>query len=218
MVATKNILPVNYWENEFENGWKNGTKPNKHLLHFLGRCNPGSKILDVGCGDGRHLVLMAQQGYHMTGLELTKNGISTTKAKLKEKKLVADIIQGTFHTLPFNDYTFDHVISVQALHYNDWDGAQRSFQEISRMLPPNGLFFFRARSDKGHWRPTDEKLADNGITRKEIRGGEFQVIVHDYTLAELKELANQNNFEIVSAIDEDEDNRPGQWNTIFKKI
>lgn len=41
LVETKTIhLPIEYWENEFKNGWKNGHKPNCHLLSFLKRYEP----------------------------------------------------------------------------------------------------------------------------------------------------------------------------------
>lgn len=212
-------LPLEYWENEFKNGWKNGHKPNNHLLNFLKLYQPGKSILDIGCGDGRHLVIMAMMGYRMTGLELTENGILTTRKKLDDLDLVSHIVKGDFHYLPFKDASFDAIISIQALHYNDWAGATKSFSEISRVLKKGGYFFFRARSDKGHWRPSDEVIPDKGITRREYRGPEkFVVIVHDYTFSELRELAQKNYMQIIEALDEDNEGQPGQWNVVFKKL
>lgn len=212
-------LPIEYWENEFRNGWKNGHKPDQHLLAFLKRYGPKEPALDVGCGDGRHLVLMAQMGYQMTGLELTKHGIKTTLKKLQALELTSNVTQGDFHHLPFKDASFKTIISIQALHYNDWEGAEKSFSEIARVLKTDGYFFFRARSEKGHWRPSDEAIVDKGITRREYRGPEkFVVIVHDYTLSELEELAQKNSMKIIEAHDEDCEGMPGQWNVVFEKM
>src|SRR5680860_1194205 len=82
---TKNvILPVDYWENEFREGWKNGLYPNPYLLDFLKKyeLQIGPKILDVGSGDGRHLLPLARLGYQATGLELTEAGIMASEQKL----------------------------------------------------------------------------------------------------------------------------------------
>lgn len=213
------ILPVDYWENEFREGWKNGNHPNCHFLNFLekyhGRLGPN--FLDVGSGDGRHLLPLAKIGYQVTGLELTKSGIESTREKLNGLSSRVSLIQGSFHELPFANQSFDSAISVQALHYNNWPGACQAFAEIARVLKTNGLFFFRARSERGHWRQTDKKIADKGITRIEKRSGGFTVMVHDYTLSELENLAGLNSLELLSAIDEDYPGIPGQWNAIFKK-
>ncbi|MCX6795851.1 MAG: class I SAM-dependent methyltransferase [Candidatus Falkowbacteria bacterium] len=212
------LLPKEYWENEFAQGWKNGHTPNCHLLGFLNGYEIGKQILDIGCGDGRHLVPMAIAGYQMTGLELTLSGIETTQKKLADHETSAKIIQGDFHQLPFEDESFDSAISIQTLHYNDWEGARKSFREITRVLKSGGFFFFRARSERGHWRETDEAISDKGITRREYRGVEkFVVIVHDYTLSELEELASENGLTILSAHDEDQKGLPGQWNVVFQR-
>lgn len=219
-VNTNNAhLPIDYWENEFKNGWKNGQKPSIQLLNFLKRYEPGKTALDVGCGDGRHLIIMAMMGYKMTGLELTEHGIATTNKKLEDLDLTAKIIQGDFHHLPFPASSFELIISIQALHYNNWVGAEKSFSEIARVLKSGGYFFFRARSEKSHWRASDEVILDRGITRREYRGPEkFVVIVHDYTLNELQELARNNGLKIIEAYDENCDGQPGQWNVIFQKM
>jgi ubiquinone/menaquinone biosynthesis C-methylase UbiE len=216
------ILPVHYWENEFQNDWKNGKQPNRHFLNFLKEYHPqiGQKVLDIGSGDGRHLLLMAQLGYQCTGVELTESGIKTTTGKLQNYGLSAELVQTSFHNLPFEDASFHSIVSTQALHYNNWAGAKISFQEATRVLQPGGLFFFRARSDKGHWRSTDQQIPDEkGITRIETRGPEgFIVMVHDYTLEELQELAQENKLNIIDQpIDDDADGKPGQWNVVFQK-
>lgn len=215
------ILPIGYWENEFTEGWKNGYKPNPQLLDFLRHYQGeiGPEILDIGSGDGRHLVLMSGMGYRLTGLELTGSGISATRCRLLDRHLDARLEQGDFHRLPFSDQQFDTVVSIQALHYNNWEGAIQSFSEASRVLKTNGLFFFRARSEKGHWRITDQKIEGQGINRLEKRGEKkFVVMVHDYTRPELDFLAMKHGLEIVgNPIDEDSDGRPGQWNVVFRK-
>ncbi|MHB8904228.1 MAG: class I SAM-dependent methyltransferase [Patescibacteria group bacterium] len=217
----KVVLPIEYWENEFRCNWKNGSYANNHFLKFLKNYKDqiGPKVLDLGSGDGRHLILLAQLGYNVTGLELTESGINNTRCRLKNRGLTAELIQASFHEIPYENESFETVISTQALHYNNWVGVLQSFSEISRVLRPRGLFFFRARSDKGAWRETDERIPDYGITRIETRGeNKFVVMVHDFTLSEIAELADKKNFDVLGIpIDEDIDGKPGQWNVVFQK-
>jgi len=218
-IDNKMIFPIDYWENEFREGWKNGEQPNRHLLYFLEKYQSkiGPEVLDIGSGDGRHLLPLARLGYQVTGLELTTAGILASQKKLNGYHNQVKLVQGVFHKLPFEKDAFDSAISVQALHYNNWSGALKSFSEISRVLKPESLFFFRARSEKGHWRSSDRKINDEGITRIEKRSTGFTVMVHDYTLIELEDLAELNNLKIISAIDEDKPGVPGEWNVVFQK-
>jgi cyclopropane fatty-acyl-phospholipid synthase-like methyltransferase len=39
----------------------------KLATRFLARLEPGAHILDAGCGDGRHMAWMEEQGLHVTG-------------------------------------------------------------------------------------------------------------------------------------------------------
>jgi ubiquinone/menaquinone biosynthesis C-methylase UbiE len=142
----KFILPIDYWENEFYTDWKNGKQVNSHFLKFLHNHNNeiGPKILDIGSGDGRHLLPMTELGFKLTGLELTESGIKNCTDKLLQHNLSATLIKGDFHHLPFKDECFDSAISTQALHYNNWLGAKKSFAEISRVLKSGAFFFFQS--------------------------------------------------------------------------
>jgi SAM-dependent methyltransferase len=98
---------------------------------------PGQRVLDLGCGEGRHvhaLALMA--GVAVVGLDA--DGPSLAKAVAGLDSLGADgaFIRGDAYRLPFDDGAFDAVLCCEVLeHLADVDGA---LGEIVRVLKPGG--------------------------------------------------------------------------------
>lgn len=52
------------------------------LVSFI-RLEPGSSVIDLGCGKGRHSVSLNQLGYDVTGLDLSKESIAIAKTREK---------------------------------------------------------------------------------------------------------------------------------------
>ncbi len=64
---------------------------------------PVTKILDVGCGTGRHSVPLVQAGYHVTGLDKSQNMLNKFKEKLELANLKADIVKKDMKKLDFSE-------------------------------------------------------------------------------------------------------------------
>ena len=212
------------WESKFRAGWGDNKKPEPRLLEFAEKYKSeiGPKILDIGSGVGRHSIPLAEMGYEVTGLEYTKAGVEITKQKEKEKGVKSDLVQGDFRDLPFADNSFDTVVSTATLHHNNWEGAETTFKEASRVLKSGGLFFFRVRSDKAAVEPDRKALDDKGISWSEINEDGSLELHHDFSLEELRELAEKCNFDFESEPFDEKKNEDGkitfgQWNVVFRK-
>jgi 2-polyprenyl-3-methyl-5-hydroxy-6-metoxy-1,4-benzoquinol methylase len=57
------------------------------------RLNPGSKILDVGCGTGRHAIELSKRGYHVTGVDISSGMIAEGKKNAEEAGVDIEWIQ-----------------------------------------------------------------------------------------------------------------------------
>ncbi|MFX0141366.1 MAG: class I SAM-dependent methyltransferase [Candidatus Hodarchaeota archaeon] len=101
-----------------------------------------TKILDLACGSGRHLVYLSQKGFAVYGLDFSSEGIKKAKSQLKEKNLHADLIIGSmYEKFPYNNNFFDAVICIRAIHHNLITKIRIAINEIERVLKPNGLIF-----------------------------------------------------------------------------
>ena len=104
---------------------------------------PGDAVLDLGCGEGRHSI-SARLGadIHVVGLDLSHSDLMIAQQRLDDfdfgEQTQCGFVQASGLKLPFNDYSFDHVICSEVLeHIVDYDSV---LTEIKRVLKPGGLF------------------------------------------------------------------------------
>jgi SAM-dependent methyltransferase len=100
------------------------------------------RVLDLGCGSGRHVVYLAQNGFKVWGLDNSPRGLALTQQWLSEKGLVADLRLGDMTArLPYADDFFDAVISVQVIHHARAATIRHIVQEVERVLKQDGFVF-----------------------------------------------------------------------------
>lgn len=96
----------------------------------------GRKVLDVGCGPGWVTVQYAANGAQVTAVDLTAQAVELTKKNLTQRQLTADVREANAEALPFEDASFDLVVSSGVLHHTV--SPQRAFAECYRVLKPGG--------------------------------------------------------------------------------
>lgn len=100
------------------------------------------KVLDLGCGSGRHTVYLSKRGFEVYGIDIAQKGIKITKDWLKKERLRTSLKVGNMYKkLPYPNNFFDALISTQALHHNRIGSIRKLIQEIERVLKPEGLIF-----------------------------------------------------------------------------
>lgn len=116
------------------------------LTFNLNRINlsANSKVLDLGCGEGRHIfgALDEYKDIYCIGLDQDIPSLDVCKEGLvffEELNTGSTIfIQGSVYNLPFEDDAFDLVICSEVLeHLDDYHAA---IKEIYRVLKPKGKF------------------------------------------------------------------------------
>lgn len=102
------------------------------------------RILDLGCGSGRHTIYLSSQGFDVWGIDISEEACKITKSQLPstDTKIVCGSI---YKRLPYEDNFFDAVISIQTLHHANIGDIQKAIREIERVLKPRGLVFVTVR-------------------------------------------------------------------------
>lgn len=101
------------------------------------RISSGDRVLDVGCGTGvlaREAVTLVGASGHVTGLDLNEGMLSVARRIGPE----IDWRQGDAGDLPFDDESFDVIVSQFALMYFPHRSA--ALREMKRVLVPGGRF------------------------------------------------------------------------------
>jgi len=100
------------------------------------------RVLDLGSGCGRHIILLARHGFDVFGIDISEEGIKITKIWLKKKKLKANLkIASIYDKLKYPDGFFDAVISIQVLQHGTIEKIKKAVSEIGRVLRPGGIIF-----------------------------------------------------------------------------
>lgn len=128
-----------------------------------------SKILDLGCGRGRHSINLNKRGYKVTGIDLSEQAIAKARQKAEDMGLenIRFEVRDMRNPLP---ETFDAVVNLfTTFGYFKSDEENASvLDSVTEMLEPGGIFvldYLNAPKVRETYRPSDE--------------GEFQGIQYD---------------------------------------
>jgi SAM-dependent methyltransferase len=102
------------------------------------RLDPGSSLLEVGCGAGAVLAVLGQEfpGVRLTGVDIEQRQLDFARGHLERSGVEATLVQADALALPFGDGSFDHVWMMWFLeHVAD---AVAVLGEARRVLAPGG--------------------------------------------------------------------------------
>ena len=110
---------------------------------FTANCLPkadGAKILDLGCGTGLELehYFRLNPSAKITGIDLTESMLNALKNKFPEKEL--SLICGSYFDVPFDENTFDAVVSVESLHHFSKEEKIPLYTKLCKALKNGGYF------------------------------------------------------------------------------
>lgn len=114
----------------------------KDLPRFveLLRTAGGKRVLDVGCGTGRHVVALAKEGFEVWGIDVAETATKEAGLWLRQEGLSADVRAGDFYKkLPYQAGFFDGVISTKAIHHARTSEIKGAIEEIGRVVRPGGI-------------------------------------------------------------------------------
>lgn len=132
---------------------------------------PGVKVIDVGCGAGRHSFEAYRRGADVVAFDQNAadlNDVDEILQAMKEQGEVpasatAETVKGNALDLPYDDGTFDRVIASEILEHVPED--DRAIAELVRVLKPGGLLAItvpRWLPERVCWALSDEYHANEG--------------------------------------------------------
>lgn len=107
----------------------------------------GHTVLDIACGSGNATIPAAETGAKVTGLDLTPELLEAGRANAREAGVEIDWVEGDAEQLPFDDSSFDAVISVFGCMFAPDHRA--TADQIARVLKPGGRMAVVAWSPEG---------------------------------------------------------------------
>lgn len=132
-------------------GYNTTRKADKYLTErFLALLNPkrDALYLDIGCGTGNYTNEFQKQGFSFIGIDPSKEMLD--KAKAKNKNI--DWRIGQVENLELENNSVDGIVAGLTIHH--WQNLEKGFEEMARVLKPNGkivIFTSLPKQMKNYW-------------------------------------------------------------------
>jgi SAM-dependent methyltransferase len=150
-----------------EHGWPT-VEPTPFVLRSLQKLMqkrdllPSDRVLDLGCGEGRHTIACAERGLFAVGLDYQPLAIARARRMPKVKKLRRDIrfLVGDAFSLPFKPASFRLVIDFGCFHHIRKKDTPRYLKSLLPLLIPGGYFILSCFSWRFRHYPGERRKRD----------------------------------------------------------
>ncbi len=116
--------------------------PHPAVLALLPELNArgARQVLDLGCGVGRHALLLAERGFLVEAIDGSAAGVDFARREAQTRGLSLSLRQGSADALPYPDQTFDFVLSWNVIYHGTLGDVGHRLAEIWRVLKPGALY------------------------------------------------------------------------------
>jgi SAM-dependent methyltransferase len=186
-----------------------GTEQEVGFLVDALELDPGARVLDVGCGPGRHALALARRGIEVVGVDLSEDFIALARdAAAADDGLPVRFEVGDVRDLAFDD-EFDAVICLCQGGFGLLGGRDepRAFARIAAALRPGGglaltafsaAFAVRFLEDGESFDPATGVLHERSTVRNEDGAEQvFDLWTTCFTSRELDLLARHADLDVV---------------------
>jgi ubiquinone/menaquinone biosynthesis C-methylase UbiE len=114
----------------------------RRLLIEQAELRRGHRVLEIGCGTGSLLVAIKrhQPAVDVVGLDPDPKALDRARRKALQGGVSIRLDRGYSDELPYDDGSFDRVLSSFMFHHLDADVKERTLREVRRVLAPDGRF------------------------------------------------------------------------------
>lgn len=124
------------WDRRFENPTIQYRRSIKFNI-ISKNIKEGNKVLDVGCGSGRHTFFLLEKGCSVTGIDISQKMLEVLKRKTEERKYSLSLFLADCNNLPLETESFDVVVSIYG-SLTHLRNPIRCIQEMKRVLKKGG--------------------------------------------------------------------------------
>jgi ubiquinone/menaquinone biosynthesis C-methylase UbiE len=153
------------------------------------------RVLDLGCGAGRHSILLAKAGFQVVALDISETALKTVEDRLRTASIDnVTLVEHEMWELPFIDEYFDGIVCTNVLHHGKLAQIKQLTKGMHRVTRKGGSAFIIALSTGDFRKGNGRKLESNTYVFTE--GEERGIIHHFFPRKELESCLEK--FETVS--------------------
>ncbi|RMF55463.1 class I SAM-dependent methyltransferase [Candidatus Woesearchaeota archaeon] len=173
--------------------------PQYNLYQFINFLK-GRNVLDVGCGSGRDIKYLVEEGFNVIGIDASENMVRQAKKNAKKGRFMVMDIEAK---LGFADESVDGIWCCDSLTHVQKKNIQKVIKEFYRVLKKDGVLFVSVR----------EGEYDNLKIMNEL--GMEKVHVSEFTQPEIESLLLNSEFELLAT--QFESSQQATWINVFAR-
>jgi len=172
-------------------------------------------VLDLGCGVGRHALLLAGEGFNVHAVDASPSAMDFVMRQAGQRQLHIQLKMSEMTELPYASETFDYLLAWNVIYHGDLPVVQRALSEILRVLKPGGIFQGTMLSKRNSEILTGQRIAKDTYINAEC----FEKRHPHFYCNGAELIAMLGGFEPLTIIDS-EHSRPGShhWHILAEKL
>ncbi len=130
------------WNDLFKNRELVISGPNENLVKYFEALKKNSirKIIDLGCGTGRHSIYFAEKGYFVHAVDSSINALEILKQNIKPAYNIK-VSQFDLKDLSGIQEKYDFAVCVNVLSHGKYREIEKMFYEIENIIEDGGILF-----------------------------------------------------------------------------
>lgn len=186
-----------FWDNEY---WKDVIDNNKidfikdsWMEKYIDEINKVKckNAIDLGCGIGQDTKWLLDKGFDVISCDFSKRALNKLEELIPNSKTLQIDIK---EKLPFKDNSIGLINANLSIHYFNMKNTIEIFNEINRILEPNGIFVGRVNSDKNeeYIKEDTQKIEENfyymnGRYKRLFNKEQFDILTKNWKIIALNE-------------------------------
>lgn len=147
----------------------------------------GDRVLEIGCGNGKTVSSLIDEGIEVTGLDFSEVAIEECRSRFD-----CDFVCCSCDDLPFGNGSFDGVVAYHVLEHLQYDELVKTIDEIGRVLKDGGNIIVKTFSENDM--RASKPVKGNGIYYHYFSEKELRNLFSDFEISSVKTVTEDTNF------------------------
>ena len=173
------------------------------------------RVLDLGCGVGRHASFLGAEGFTCTAVDRSASGVHHARREAADAGLDVRFLLSSFDALPFAAATFDYILAWNVIYHGDEHTVLAAIDDVVRVLRPGGIYqgTMLSKRNADHARGTE--VSANTWVQPDTTDDK----VHPHVYCDARDVLRlHRGLRLLAAFDEPQ-GKPGShhWHLLFER-